>query len=130
MTDKPKIEVGQRWNTRGGNLVRVLHIEDDGESAEVSAYPITVRGSDNPYSVDPEGRSGFSLSPEDLISLAPQTIKREVALYQWKKTAEPGVESSDGRPFCAETTGPQHPSWRRISEPLTIEFTLLPGESA
>ena len=118
MTDKPEIEVGQRWNTRGGKLVRVLHIEEDGDSAEVSAYPITVRGSDNPYSVDPGGRSGFSLSPDDLISLAPQTIKREVALYR------------DDAYICVmdamQDTGGMH----RISHTVLVEFTILPGESA
>lgn len=127
MTDRPEIKIGQRWVTRGGEIVRVLDVDGSFDDS------ITVRGCGQPYSVRRDGVFTTSLMPPhdcDLISLAPSTVKREVALYQWKKTTEPGVESSDGRPFCAETTGPQHPAWRQISEPLTIEFTLLPGESA
>lgn len=125
MTDKPKIEVGQRWVTRDGTIVRILSVSADGSLPVVGQYPSKAIELWLPNGrVDEEGISG-----SDLISLAPQTVKREVALYRWicgPNSAE--MPSACG--FVSETTGPQHPNWHRISEPVTIEFTLLPGESA
>ena len=51
----------------------------------------------------------------------PATVKREVALYRF---ANLPVAVHDASHVV------EGPDMRRISEPLTIEFTLLPGESA
>jgi hypothetical protein len=124
ITVRPKIEVGQQWVTVNKGIARVL--ATDGKRF---GYPV-VAELDNGllYCVTDLGFAPM-LSEEasqlDFVSLAPQTVKREVALYQslgerngfvceYYPQFEPPVEGDD----------------RRISEPLTIEFTLLPGESA
>lgn len=124
MTDKPEIKVGQRWVTRGGGtllpwMVRVLAADAKGPHPiiveDCSTYAISTRNADGSQFDDDEYES-----PGDLISLAPSTVKREVALY-WSG------HNSEVK-YVAE--GPASMADRRISEPLTIEFTLLPGESA
>ena len=119
ITVRPKIEVGQQWVTVNKGIARVL--ATDGKRF---GYPV-VAELDNGllYCVTDIGFAPM-LSEEasqlDFVCLAPQTVKREVALY-WS-----GYQS-DAR-YVAESAA--SPSDSRISEPLTIEFTLLPGESA
>lgn len=123
MTPKPEIKVGQRWVTRGGSVVRVIAFDAISEHPD-AAY--IVASTVHLYRVCSDGTMAMKESSlddtMDLISLVPQTVKREVALYRL-----PGVdmciagELNDG--VFAPTAG------RRISEPVTIEFSLLPGES-
>jgi hypothetical protein len=105
MTDKPEIKVGRRWTLLGGAVVTVLSTKARGP------WPVVIQhdGPDNELDC---------ISPDDLISLAPSTVKREVALYR----------SMDGSLHVSETNylGCPVPA----SEPRTIEFTLLDGEEA
>ena len=116
MTDKPKIEVGQKWVTGSGDVVRVLEVA---ETPHGYTHSVSVRGLGQPYCVDMNGDHEV-YEAWSLVSLAPQTIKREVALYQYEDE-KPGTSWETGKALQV--------GWRRISEPLTIEFTLLPGES-
>ena len=129
MTDKPKIEVGQRWVTRGGDVVRVLEVGENG--CHPSGYTVTVRGAGLPYAVTVFGEADSGIVTDNLISLAAQTIKRELALYRWGNCA-PQMKTTNDPTLCemVGTSGGFQQSWRRISEPVTIEFSLLPGESA
>lgn len=126
MTDKPeiktrpKIEVGQYWETVGKGVVRVL--ATDGRQF---AYPVIVE-LDNGFlqtltdlGFAPFG--GKEGSPFDLDRLVPAPAKRVVALYRF---ANLPVAVHDASQVV------EGPDMRRISEPLTIEFTLLPGETA
>ena len=117
MTDKPKIEVGQRWVTRGGNVVRVLSTSAVGLKSIVAQYEDT----HEIFTWAPDGLvyDDETLSNTDLLHLAPSTVKREVALYEDADRIVTACEVGDQERGCV-----------RISEPLTIEFTLLPGESA
>ena len=117
MTDKPEIKVGQRWVTREGDIVRVLEVAEGEHPYECS---VTVRGKREPYSVDLCGSFEGRNHPNgnDLISLAPSTVKLEVALYRDKHRRFFIV--ADGEPFNIE--------WVQASESVAIEFTLLPGE--
>jgi hypothetical protein len=117
MSDKQEIKVGQRWVTRGGEIVRVLDVSPD------LATSVTVRGNGNPYSVFPDGKFTLGHHDADLISLAPSTVKRELALYRCG-THMDVFEAQDERVMDLSE------GWRIISETVTIEFTLLPGESA
>ena len=117
MSDKPKIEVGQRWITRDGEIARVVDVSNDLDP------PVTIRCEDVAYTVNSDGRVGLHPDEGDLISLAPSTVKREVALYRYGDLREI-FDTDDSRVLDTED------DWRRISEPETIEFTLLPGESA
>ena len=120
MTDKPEIKVGQRWVTRGLKTVRVL--ATDGRT---EGFPIIVEYEDGGGldCLRQDGHAagvGFPDTSCDLLHLAPSTVKREVALY------------SDSNGFVTAFECDEQPDDYRkmISEPLTIEFTLLPGESA
>jgi hypothetical protein len=118
MTDKPEIKVGQRWVTRFGITVRIL--ATDGRTSD---RPIVCESEvGGIVCVTPQGRGldDQNDSVVDLICVAPSTVKREVALYRDKHGRDFIV--GDGDVFSTE--------WIRISELLTIEFTLLPGECA
>jgi hypothetical protein len=113
MTDKPEIKVGQIWITQSGHPVRILSTDGIGALRIVGQYLHT----------EDLGRWLFDgLSDDRLISLAPSTVKREVALYR----EDSGVGPLE---YLLDTSNPLTGEYRRISEPLTIEFTLLPGES-
>ena len=115
MTDKPKIEVGQRWVTREGRTVRVLATNALGNDPVICQ----IEDSEDIERWKADGRM-FENCPDglDLISLAPQTAHREVALYR------------DDAYICVmdamQDTGGMH----RISHTVLVEFTILPGESA
>ena len=119
MTDKPEIKVGQRWVTRGGFVGRILTTDS------AHSYPVVVDFENGGLvRYDTQGISAYVDDPVlfELISLAPQTVKREVAL--WSAGKGHAIYAFDAKGMSP----PQH--WRQVSEPLTIEFTLLPGESA
>jgi hypothetical protein len=121
MTDKPKIEAGQRWVTRGGQTVRIV-ATDCGEEFPIMGYLQDTHQADF---YDFDGTSESTTRPEfndfDLISLAPSTVKREVALYR-----------DETREGYLTLMLPQElalgGNWRRVSEVTEVEFTLLPGE--
>lgn len=118
MTDKPEIKVGQRWITRGGDTVRILATDASGDCPVIAQY--------DDHRILQLTRAGNSFDDgEDyhtnLDRLAPSTVKREVALYQNKQTPTQWLYAAEGPAFAGDP---------RVSEPLTIEFTLLPGESA
>ena len=109
MSDKPEIQVGQTWITRSGHPVRILSLDGAGALRVVGQYLHT----------EALGLWLFDgLSEDRLEYLAPMTVKRHVSLY------------SNGSYFEAKDEGVYCGNWRRISEPVTIEFTLLPGECA
>jgi hypothetical protein len=123
--DAVPILVGQRWVTRYGQTVRILatdglgnfpvigEVIDEMTGGGLGRWKLTGKASS-------EGPDGG-----DLINLAPQTVKREVALYQ-----SPGERNGFVCEYYPQFEPPVEGDDRRISEPLTIEFTLLPGESA
>ena len=116
MSDKPEIKAGQRWVTRFGITVRIL--ATDGRTSD---RPIVCESEvGGIVCVTPQGRGldDQNDSVADLISLAPSTVKREVALYCTREGEI--VLVLDGMKV----------NGRRISKPVTIEFTLLPGECA
>jgi hypothetical protein len=103
--DKPEIKVGQRWTLLGGSVVTVLSVQARGR------WPIVIQHDDDAMD---------TVCPDDLISLAPSTVKREVALYR----NPAGTERQAFEIYC------QPDLWVLVSEHASIEFTLLPGESA
>jgi hypothetical protein len=118
ITVRPKIEVGQQWVTVNKGIARVL--ATDGKRF---GYPV-VAELDNGllYCVTDLGFAPMiseEASQLDFVRLAPQTVKREVALYR-----------CDDQVLIYEASDWRRPTEFRISEPVTIEFTLLPGESA
>ncbi len=116
---RPKIEVGQRWITASGDIARVL--ATDGQRlgypviAELEGGVLVTLTNLGCGPLQENGRS-----PYDFESLAPKTVKREVALY-WS-----GYQSD--KRYVSEYAA--NPSDSRISEPVMVEFTLLPGEGA
>jgi len=119
MSDKPKIKVGQRWVTRFGITVRIL--ATDGRTPD---RPIVCESKvGGIVCVTPQGRGldDQNDSVADLISLAPSTVKREVALVKNPDTGQFGVSLADDLLIFP---------WRPCSKTITIEFTLLPGECA
>ena len=116
MTDKPEIKVGQRWVTQSGAIVLILATGIAGDRPVVGQFE-----ADNEVGT---WMADGEYLPHDtwrLVSLAPQTVKREVALYR-----------CDDQVLVYEASDwpDNRPTEFRISEPVTIEFTLLPGESA
>lgn len=117
MSNKPKIEVGQRWVTRGGARVRILAVDGDGPRPVVGQVEIgAAKG--NIYCWGASGENGDDLPLADLVTLAPSTVKREVALYR----------TMTGSLLIVDTS--EMDIKDRVSEPVLVEFTLLPGESA
>ena len=116
MSDKPEIKVGQRWVTRGGNVVRILSTNAEGAKSIVGQY----EDDHEFFAWAPDGLIYDDDTPSntDLVLLAPSTVKREVALYCTREGEIALV--LDGMKV----------NGRRISKPVTIEFTLLPGECA
>jgi hypothetical protein len=117
MSDKPEIKVGQRWVTRYGDVVRVLATD-----GRVNGYPVIVEdesGKIDVVTIKGKAIDGRLVEGGDLLHLAPFTVKREVALYANGEQTTVGLAGHEGGIL-----------WRAISEPLTIEFTLLPGECA
>jgi hypothetical protein len=118
MSDKPEIKVGQRWVTRFGITVRIL--ATDGRTSD---RPIVCESEVGAIvCVTPQGRGldDQNDSVADLISLAPSTVKREVAIFR----------DEQGEHYILDTENPFTADCWFVSEPLTIEFTLLPGECA
>ena len=118
MTDKPEIKVGQRWVTQSGATVLILATNAAGDRPIVGQFE-----ADNEVGT---WMADGEYLPHDtwrLVCLAPQTSKREVALYRCGSSVDV-FEAQDERVMDLSE------GWRIISEPLTIEFTLLPGESA
>jgi hypothetical protein len=125
MTDKPKIEVGQTWITYSGATVRILADTAQGDFPFVGQFDVHEvslwDGNGNQAETGEDGDLTLASDGIDNLShLAPQTIKREVALYRDRNNFVRAFEMSMQPGF----------HWKPISEPLTIEFTLLPGESA
>lgn len=117
MTAK-NIKVGDRWVTRDCGEVLIVSTTATGPMSIVVEWGLEF------YRCFPDGRA-HSVSPDDrdLISLAPSTVKREVALYEeWRECTE------DVKAF--DVSDPPISGWKRISESVAVEFTLLPGESA
>lgn len=117
MSEKPEIKVGQRWLTRDGQTVRILATDSN------FAYPVVAEFEDGElcrYSKD--GVNSYELDPIplELISLAPSTVKRTVALYRERENGANAIWPPDV----------VTPNWDRISEPVEVEFTLLPEEEA
>jgi hypothetical protein len=128
MTDKPKIEVGQRWVTRGDYIVRVLAV--DGWTPDFPVITEDELGRISLLTALGFGKQSSTQTDHDLLFLAPSTVKREVALYRAINT-EDTLVSNPGGVFVGEVaihSGPAN--YLRISEQQSIEFTLLPGESA
>jgi hypothetical protein len=134
MTDKPKtitavpIQVGQVWLTRSEATVRILADNAEGDFPFVGQFDTHEPSLWNAAGVqgvsDKEGDmvpcpDGF----DNLSHLAPQTVKHQVALYR----ENTGFGPID---YLLDTSNPLTGEYRQISEPVTIEFTLLPGESA
>lgn len=117
MTDKPEIKRDAIWTISNGDRVRILATDAMGDFPVVGQY-LTEPPAFGTWTVD--GRAPHHQSC-DLISLAPSTLKREVALYRNGNTRTLALEPA---------TEILSQSWRRISEVREIEFTLLPGESA
>jgi hypothetical protein len=123
MSDKPKIEVGQRWLTNRAGIVRVLATDGVTYACPVIVEDqngnIQVLAANGSEIVDDNGEERWG--DYHLISLAPQTVKREVALYRCDDQilVYEFIDWVDNRP-----------TEYRISEPVIIEFTLLPGECA
>lgn len=117
MTDKPEIKVGQRWVTWDGRTVRILATDCGGEHPVCGFLEQTREADFYTHSGDSESTTNPDYRDFDLRSLAPSTVKREVALYR----------DCDGCLSVIEWDE----SYRdgTISEPLTIEFTLLEGET-
>lgn len=114
MTDKPEIKVGQKWVTRDCGEVLIVSTSASGR------MPIVAEWGDVLYRCYPNGRAhSLHEDDRDLIALAPATVKRTVVLYR-------GVNKH----VTARDEGEVWVNAVRISEPLEIEFTLLPGESA
>lgn len=115
---RPKIEAGQRWVTVGEGIARVLATD-----GRMFGYPVIAELEDGLlYCLTDLGyvpMEGPHASKLDFVDLAPQTIKREVALYR----SEGGQIHALDRDDAIDGQ-----DMRRISEPMTIEFTLLPGE--
>ena len=105
MSDKPEIKVGQRWTLLGGAVVTVLSVK------ALGTWPIIIQHADDEIDC---------ILPDDLISLAPLTVKREVAIFR----------DEQGEHYILDTENPLTVDCWFVSEPLTIEFTLLPGECA
>jgi hypothetical protein len=124
MTAEPEIKAGQKWLTKGGDVVRILSTDADGARRVVGQAVKT--GELFLYLFDGLFERDHAMN---LVSPAPQTVKREVALYRWKDEPE-GAERASTEPFAKDMIGPGHPRMHRISEIVAIEFTLLPGESA
>jgi hypothetical protein len=124
MTDKPKIEVGQRWITTHGSEVFIIADNARGDFPFVGQYGVLGVDMWNAAGelgvIDGEGELKRAKPPnqEDLVALLPPIIKREVALY---RCAEGSIVAPAGKDDGR--------LWICISEPVTIDFTLLPGES-
>jgi hypothetical protein len=118
------IQVGQRWISRGRQTVRILATDADGDKPIVGQVEEgQARGLIILWHASGRYDNRDELGIGDLIQLAPQTIKREVALYRYGGLREI-FDTDDSRVL---DTGDD---WQRMTEPLTIEFTLLPGETA
>jgi hypothetical protein len=113
--DAVPILVGQRWLTRHGQTVRILATDGIGnfpvigeaDSGGLCRWKLTGRASSEHTDL------------ADLVSLAPQTVKREVALYR----------GGNGLVWAGDWAH-GHVDAECISDPLSIEFTLKSGESA
>jgi hypothetical protein len=128
MTDKLEIKVGQRWITTHGSEVFIIADNAQGDFPFVGQYGVLGVDMWNAAgelgAIDEEGELRRAKAPnqEDLVSLLPPIVKREVAL--WSAGEGHAIYAFDAKGMSP----PQH--WRQVSEPLTIEFTLLSGESA
>lgn len=119
--ERPKIQAGQRWNTVGKGVARVLATD-----GQIYGYPVIVELDNGAlFNLTDLGFAPMrqdGVSPFDLVDLAPATVKREVALYRHVPSGTLCPLFTDAIPT---------PDMRLIgAEPRTIEFTLLPGESA
>lgn len=129
MTDRPEIKVGQRWLTTLGNEVRILADNAEGDFPFVGQYwSLDVdmwNAAGELGAIDGEGELTRAKKPiqEDLDCLLPPTVKRLVALYRCGSSVD--VFESDDERVMDLSEG-----WRIISETVSIQFTLLPGESA
>jgi hypothetical protein len=129
MTDKPEIKVGQRWLTTHGSEVFIIADNAQGDFPFVGQYGVLDIEMWNAAGelglIDEDGYLTRAKPPhqEDLVTLLPPVIRRQVALYRCGASVDV-FEAQDERVMDLSE------GWRRISELLAIEFTLLPGESA
>ena len=127
MSDKPEIKAGQRWVTHGAGIVRILATDGMARGCPVIVEDadggIEVLSANGDSIIDDNGVE--ILEPYHLVSLAPFTVKREVALYR-----SAGETNAFACEFYAHGETPADGDDRRISEIVTIEFTLFPGECA
>jgi hypothetical protein len=116
VTDKPEIKVGQRWVTRGGDIVRILSTDAAGARCIVGQAVKT--GEVFLYLFDGLFELDHAMN---LRSRAPTTVKREVALYRYANTVDVWITEE-----ATKSPG----GMTRISHPIEVEFTLLDGEEA
>lgn len=122
MSEKPEIKVGQKWLTRDGRISRIV-VTDAGGDYPIMGFLEATREADF-YTTEGVSESHIDSygAKFDLISLVPTTVKRKVALYRTEM----------GERVARQTTiaGIGIAKCERISEPVEVEFTLLPGEEA
>lgn len=121
MTDKPEIagydKINHWYGWNGGEcpvhpetVVRVRHL-DDSDYTQPANKSWGWGGVDSAHTI-------FAFQIIRPYVPPPATVKREVALYRGHSA------------FVADTGEPLDENVRRISHPETIEFAILPGESA
>lgn len=132
MTDKPEIKVGQRWLTTHGSEVFIIADNAQGDFPFVGQYGVLGVDMWNAAgelgSIDEEGELTRAKAPnqEDLVALLPQIVKRELTLYRHQSTR---TEMACAPWMWLAWPRNDKDEWVAVSEPITIEFSLLPGES-